>query len=85
MRFLGMRALARLNNAAGTRVQHLEIDGSPIDPAREYTVAAAGDHIPTGHHERSMTGLRAIDSMRTYLREERPAHTPATDRSLIAM
>ncbi|MGZ8471666.1 MAG: bifunctional metallophosphatase/5'-nucleotidase [Gemmatirosa sp.] len=64
VRFAGMRALARLNNPAGTRLVQLEIGGAPVDAAREYVVAAAGEQsVPPGE-QRAMTGIRAVDAVR---------------------
>jgi len=77
--------VARLNNAPGTRVQQLEIAGAPVDHTREYTVAAAGEQSVHQMEGRTMTGVRAIDSMRAYLQAHRPAYTPMTHRSLVAV
>ena len=85
LRFAGMRAVARLNNAPGTRVQQLEIAGVPVDHTREYTVAAAGEQSVHQMEGRTMTGVRAIDSMRAYLHAHRPAYTPMTHRRLVAV
>ena len=85
MRFAGMRAVARLNNAPGTRVQKLEIGSNSAGASREYTVVAAGEQSVTGDRERTMTGIRAIDSLRAYLRANNPSRTPVTHRSLVAI
>ena len=85
MRFAGMRAVVRLNNAPGTRVQQLEIGGTPAERTREYTVAAAGEQSVKQREGRTMTCVRAVDCMRTYLQTHAPAHTPATHRTLVAV
>lgn len=85
MRFAGMRAVVRLNNAAGTRVQRLEVGGAPIAPAREYTVVAAGAQSVKPQEGRAPVGIRAIDSLRAYLQGHRPAHNPMTNRTLVAV
>lgn len=67
VRFAGMRAVAWLNNPAGTRLAHLEVGGAPADEDREYVVAAAGEQsVPPGG-DRLMTGMRAIDALRGHL------------------
>ena len=85
MRFAGMRAVVRLNNAPGTRVQQLEIGGTPAERTREYTIAAAGEQSVKQQEGRMMTGVRAVESMRTYLQTHAPAHTPATHRTIVAV
>lgn len=67
MRFSGMHAVARLNNADGTRVQNLEIGDAPVDPDREYVVATAGEQSVDMREGRTMTGVRALDSVRAFL------------------
>lgn len=85
MRFSGMQVVARLNNSAGSRVQHLEVGGSAADPARMYTVVAAGEQsVPQGE-ERTMTGVRALDSLRAYLRAHPRVDASVTHRSVIAV
>lgn len=85
MRFAGMRAVVRLNNPAGSRVQRLEIGGADTEPARRYTVAAAGEQSAPDHAARTMTGVRAIDSVRAYLSTHRPVDTPLTHRAITAV
>ena len=85
MRFAGMRATVRLNNPPGTRVQRVEIADASADPTREYTVVAAGEGSMQQGEGRTITGVRAIDSLRAYLQANRPAHTPMTHRGLIAV
>ena len=85
MRFAGMRAVARLNNAPGTRVQQLEIGGAAVERTREYTVAAAGEQSVKREEGRTLTGIHAVDCMRTYLHMHVPAHTPTTHRTLVAV
>ncbi len=65
--------------------QSLEIGDTPVERAREYTVAAAGEQSVRQQEERTMMGIRAVDCMRTYLHMHVPAHTPATHRSLVAV
>ena len=84
MRFSGMRAVARLNNPAGTRVQELEIGGAPAEAAREYTVAAAGAQSVSRQDGRTMTGVRSIDALVAYLRRGEVS-TPVSHRRLIAI
>jgi len=85
MRFAGMRAVARLNNPAGTRLHRLEIGGELVDAEREYTVAAAGEQSVGPREGRVMTGTRAIDSLRAYLSTHRPAAGADTGRALVAV
>lgn len=85
MRFSGMRAVARLNNPAGARVQQLEIGGRAADPARMYTVAAAGEQSLPQRADRTMTGIRAIDSLRAYLTAHPRVDASVTHRSVVAV
>lgn len=85
MRFAGMRAAVRLNNPPGTRIQQLEIGGTVAEPAREYAVAAAGEQSIARGDGGAMTGVRAIDSLRTYLATHHSADRALTHRSLIAV
>lgn len=73
IRFSGMRAQVRLNNPAGARVIRLEIGGVEALPEREYTVAAAGGVGARDQDSRTLTGVRAIDSLRAHLARNRPA------------
>ena len=83
IRFAGMNAVARINNAPAT-VHQLEIGGSQVEASREYTVVAAGEQSVKQQRERTMTGIHAIDSLRAHLQTNRPARTPATHRGLVA-
>ena len=85
MRFAGMRAVARLNNPAGTRVQRLEIGGAPADPEREYVVAAAGEQSVRSQEGRAMTGVRVIDSVRAWLASHRPEEGLGERSALVAV
>ena len=85
MRFSGMRAVVRLNNPAGFRVQHLEVGGAPIRSASRYTVAAAGEQSVEKHEGRSLAGIRAVDSLRAYLASHRSADTAITHRTLVSV
>lgn len=72
LRFSGMRAAVRLNNPAGARVIRLEVGGTEALPEREYTVAAAGGLGAQRQESRTLTGVRAMDSLRAYLARHRP-------------
>lgn len=85
MRFAGMHAVVRLNNPAGTRVQRLEIGGAPVVADREYLVAAAGEQGMGVREGRAMTGIRAIDSVRTLLASQRPEAVLETRPALVAV
>jgi 2',3'-cyclic-nucleotide 2'-phosphodiesterase (5'-nucleotidase family) len=85
LRFAGMHAIARLNNPAGTRVQRIEIGGVAADPGREYLVAAAGEQSVGVREGRAMTGVRAIDSVRSYLASHHPDGTLVEHPALIAI
>lgn len=85
MRFAGMRAVVRLNNPAGFRVQHLEVGSSPVSSESRYTVAAAGEQSVEKRGGRSLVGIRAVDSLRAYLASHRPADTAITHRSLVSV
>lgn len=85
MRFAGMRAVARINNPPGARVLQLEVGDTPVDPERDYTVAAAGADGAGKEETREMSGLRAIDLLRERLRRESPADTPLTDGRLVVV
>ena len=85
MRFSGMKAVARLNNPAGTRVHRLEISGQIVDRDRAYTVAAAGEQSVETRGGRTLIGVRSIDSLRAYLASHRPSNTPITNRNLVAI
>lgn len=85
MRFAGMRALVRLNNPSGFRVQRVEIAGDPVRSSGKYTLAAAGEGSVEKQQGRTLARVRAIDSLRSYLATHRPADTPLTQRSLIAV
>lgn len=85
MRFAGMRAVVRINNPAGARVQRLEIGGAEAKDTREYTVVTAGEQRMPRHESRTMAGLRAIDSLRAYLTAPRPVDPMLTHRALVAV
>lgn len=85
IRIAGMHVVARLNNPAGARIQQLEIGGVAASPARKYRVAAAGEQSATAAGERAMTGVRAIDSLRSYLRMHRPAPSPSGAARFVAV
>lgn len=85
LRFAGMRAVARLNNPAGARIQRLEIVGAAVDPARDYTVVAAGEQSGGQSQARRMTGVHAIDSVRAHLAAHRPATLPSRHPSIVAV
>ena len=85
MRFAGMRAVVRLNNPAGFRVQQLEISGAPVSLSSEYVVVAAGEQSVEKRDGRKPAGVRAVDSLRSYLATHRPADMPLTQRSLVAV
>lgn len=85
MRFAGMHAVARLNNPAGARVQRVEIDGDPVDPKREYVVAAAGEQSVGVREGHAMTGVRAIDSVRAFLASRRPEAMLGERPALVAV
>lgn len=68
MRFSGMRAVVRLNNPVGSRIQQLEIAGRLVDESREYVVAAAGEQSVPPEHKQAPAGISAIESVRAYLR-----------------
>ena len=70
MRFNGMTAIARLNNPAGERLVQLEIAGERADPARTYTVAAAGHQSVPQREGRRMTGGNAVDVLREQLQRD---------------
>lgn len=85
IRYAGMRAVARLNNPAGTRVQRLEIGGAPVEPGREYVVAAAGEQGIRAGEDRTMTGVHVIDSVRTWLASHGPEEILSGPPSLVAV
>lgn len=85
MRFAGMRAVVRLNNPPGTRVQRLEIGDAGAELDREYSVAVAGEQSMRVGEGREAAGWRAIDSLRAFLAAQRPADTPVTHRGLVAV
>lgn len=85
MRFSGMRAVARLNNPAGTRLVQLEVGGTPVDAGRTYVVAAAGEQSVQRREGRSMTGVRAIDALETYLQRHVPNEADAHVASIVAV
>lgn len=85
VRFAGMRAVARLNNPAGSRLVQLEIGGAPAQAEREYTVVAAGEQsVPQGG-ERTMTGVRAVDAIRAHLRRNGAFRGAADGAALAAV
>ena len=85
MRFDGMSAIARLNNPAGDRVMQLEVAGNPVDPARSYVVAAAGDQSVPPREARRMTGLRAVDVVREQLQRDGARLCQPAPPSLVAV
>ena len=85
MRFAGMRAVVRLNDPAGFRVQHLEVGDASVRLGSEYTVAAAGEQSVEKREGRNRVGIRAVDSLRSYVAAHRFVDTPLTHRTLIAV
>lgn len=85
VRFDGMAAVARLNNPSGTRLARLEIGGAPVDPEREYTVAAAGEQSVRKREGRVGTGVSAVDAVREQLRRTGPVAALETADRLVAI
>ena len=85
MRFAGMRAVVRLNNPAGHRIQRLEVGESIAEPDRTYTVVGAGEQSAPQAHERTMSGVSAIESLRSYLAQHTPVSAARTHTALVAI
>ena len=85
MRFDGMHAVARLNNPPGARIAQLEVGSQPVDPAREYTVAAAGEQSVRKREGRVATGIRAVDAIREHLRQVGTVDPSLTHEKLVAI
>ena len=85
MRFAGMHVVARVNNPAGARLQQVEIGDSPLNPAREDTVAAAGEQSVEEGSERVMQGIHAVDSVRAYFSVHIPDDHIATPTRFTAI
>ena len=80
IRSSGLSAVVRVNNPRGIRVLELEIDGTPVDPQRDYRVAAAGEQDIADGERRKELGKQAIKVLRDYLARHSPlhlVHTPA--------
>ncbi len=85
VRFAGMRAVARLNNPAGTRLVQLDIGGVPVQGDREYAVAAAGEQSVPAGGQRVSTGIHAIEAVRRHLRQTGAFTGAEGGQSLVAV
>lgn len=84
MRASGLSVVFRPNNPRGTRIEHLDIAGAPVDKARTYTVASAGNQDLSQVDGRQDTGVSAIDAIRQYFKKEGTVHPALTHRKYIA-
>lgn len=85
MRVSGLSAVVRLNNGKGTRVEHLDIAGAPVDLQRQYRVAAAGEQSTQGAREIKPTGVCAVDALRKYFEGHSPVHADLTNAKFVAV
>ena len=84
MRASGLSVVFRPNNPRGTRIEHLDIAGAPVDKTRTYTVASAGNQDLSQMDGRQGTGVSAIDAIRQYFKKEGTVHPALTHRKYIA-
>ncbi len=85
MRVSGLNATVAINNPKGTRVEHLDIAGAPLDLERQYKVAAAGEQSTQGAQEIKPTGVKAIDALCKYLQHHSPVCAELTHAKFIAV
>jgi hypothetical protein len=84
LRVSGMMIIFRPNNGRGTRIEQLDIGDAPFDPARTYTIAAAGERDLKQARNQQATGHRAIEAVRRYLATHGPVNAALTNRKFIA-
>lgn len=85
MRVSGLNATVALNNPKGTRVEHLDIAGAPLDLKRRYRVAAAGEQSTQNAQNVQPTGVNAIDALCNYLQRHSPVRAELTHTKFIAV
>lgn len=85
MRVSGLNAIVYLNNPKGTRVEHLDIAGEPLDLKRRYRVAAAGEQSTQGAGKVEATGVCAIDALRKYFESHSPVRADLTHAKFVAV
>ncbi len=85
MRVSGLNAVVCLNNSKGTRVEHLDIAGAPLDPKRRYRVAAAGEQATQGAANVQNTGICAVDALRHYFEKHSPVEAELTHAKFVAV
>lgn len=74
----GIEIVAKVENPAGTRIQQMTVEGSPLRDAQTLDVAFLGEQaVPVGAGRgRRNTGIGAVDALGQYVRRQRSV-TPA--------
>lgn len=70
-RALGLKAMIKLENPAGSRIQALFLEGEPFDPSRIYTAAFVTEQgVPSRYgRQRQHLSLSAVEALRGYLKK----------------
>lgn len=85
MRVSGLNATVALNNPKGTRVEHLDVAGAPLDLERRYRVAAAGEQSTQSARETKPTGLCSIDALQRHFEKYSPVNAELTHTKFVAV
>ncbi len=84
IRTSGLSVVFRPNNGRGIRIEHIDVNGTPLADEREYSIVGGGRRHFADASGREELDVRAIDALRRYLGRQQRVDAALTHRKFIA-
>ncbi len=84
IRTAGLSVVFRPNNGRGIRIEHIDVNGTPLDDEREYAIVGAGRRHLADATARQDLDVRTHEALRRYLARRRRVDAALTHRRFIA-